>query len=184
MNVLLLCDRESAGNGLRGSFWDLLANAGHDVTAVTLSREEIKPCLGCFGCWVKTPGQCVIGDEANSIAEKQMRSDAVMLLSKITYGGFSADVKSFLDRSIQNIAADFEVYKGEMRHKMRYARLPIFIVVGYGDASEPERQAFIRLAQRNALNMRPASLLALTTQSDGTIDETRRPILELLEASA
>ena len=184
MKLLLLCDRESVGNGLRGSYLDLLANAGHDVATVTLSREEIKPCLGCFGCWIKTPGQCVIGDEANSIAEKQMRSDVVVLLSKITFGGFSADVKSYLDRSIQNIASDFEVYKGEMRHKMRYARFPVNIVVGYGDASEPEQQTFIHLAQRNALNMRPANLLALITQSGGTIEKTCRPILELLEASA
>ena len=25
-------------------------------------QEPIHPCIGCFGCWVKTPGKCVIHD--------------------------------------------------------------------------------------------------------------------------
>ena len=186
MRILMLCDREStSGANLRDAFQNLLADAGHDVTAVTLNREKIKPCLGCFGCWIKTPGRCVITDDgANSIAEKQMRSDAVVLLSKITFGGFSADIKSYLDRSIQNILSDFEVYKGEMRHEMRYKRFPICIAVGYGDVSGTEQQTFAHLAQRNALNMRPADFLALTMQSSGTIEKAGHRILELLEASA
>ncbi|MCL1808524.1 MAG: NAD(P)H-dependent oxidoreductase [Clostridiales bacterium] len=183
MKILMLCDRESALTGnLQDGFQNLLADAGHDVTSVTLSREELKPCLGCFGCWVKTPGRCVAqNDGANCIAEKQMNSDAVLLLTKITYGGFSADIKSYLDRSIQNIASDFEVYKGEMRHKMRYKRFPAWVAVGYGDASEAERQTFAHLTQRNALNMRPDKFLSLTIKSDGTHEEAGRSILEFLE---
>ena len=112
MKVLLLCDRESAGDiHLRDAIKNLLDGAGHDVTAVTLSREDIKPCMGCAGCWVKTPGRCVITrDGANGIAESLIRSDAVVLLSKITFGGFSADVKSFLDRSVQNVSYGFDKF--------------------------------------------------------------------------
>ena len=185
MKILLLCDREStSSNNLRVTFETLLSDAGHDVTPVTLSSEILRPCLGCFGCWIKTPGQCVItNDDVNSIAQKQMRSAAVVLLTKITFGGFSADIKSYLDRSIQNISPDFEVYQGEMRHKMRYERFPIWIAVGYGDVSDAERQTFDHLARRNALNMRPTNLLALTIKSDGTFQKARQSILELLEAS-
>ncbi|MCL1854862.1 MAG: flavodoxin family protein [Clostridia bacterium] len=184
MRILLLCDRESAyGSNLRDVLRNRLEDAGHDVTAVTLNRENVKPCLGCFGCWTKTPGRCAItGDDANNIAEKQIRSDAVVLLTRITYGGFSADLKSFLDRSIQNIASDFEVYQGEMRHKMRYERFPIWVAAGYGDVSEEERQAFVHLARRNALNMRPAHSLALTMDGVGAIEKTTHSILAFLEA--
>ena len=185
MKVLLLCDRESVSGNLQETLQALLVNAGHVVTAMTLNREHLKPCVGCFGCWVKTPGQCVItDDDANSIAKMQMRADAVVLLSRIVYGGFSADIKSYLDRSVQNIAFDFEVYKGEMRHEMRYDRFPITIAVGYGDVSEAEQQSFTHLLQCNALNMRPAGLLALTLQGDNTLEQAGHSILQLLEASA
>ena len=126
----------------------------------------------------------ITDDNANHIAEKLINSGAVVLLTKITFGGFSADIKSFLDRSIQNIASDFEVYKGEMRHEKRYGRFPIWIAAGYGDVSDAERQTFAHLAQRNALKMRPKSLLALTIQGSEALEKASRSILESLEVSA
>ena len=192
MKILLLCDRASGGadNGapvgdLRGALIDLLTDAGHEVETVTLNWENTKPCVGCFGCWLKTPGKCVISnDGANETAAAHIRSGAIVALTEITFGGFSADIKSYLDRSIQNIAADFEVYKGEMRHKMRYDSFPIWAAVGYGDVSDAERRTFAELAQRNSLNMRPKDFLALTVNENAPIDEAGRAILKLLEASA
>ena len=186
MNVLMLCDRESArGKNHKNALENALTDAGHKVDALVINREEIKPCMGCFGCWVKTPGRCVItDDEMNEISGKQMTSDAVIILTEIIYGGFSADIKSYLDRAIQNIGADFEVYKGEMRHKKRYENFPFFIAVGYGDAGEPERQTFTRLIQRNALNMRPEKFLALTVSNDETHKRAIRSVLKMLEVKA
>ena len=186
MKILMLCDRESAsGDNLRDALNMLLADAGHEVEAVTLNRELLKPCRGCFGCWVKTPGCCVITDDnANNIAEKQMSSDVVVLLSKITFGGFSADIKSYLDRAIQNIGADFEIYKGEMRHEKRYENFPVLIAVGYGDAGEPEKQTFTRLIQRNALNMRPKKFSALMVNNSETLKRAARSVLEILEVKS
>lgn len=31
---------------------------------VDVTKEKINPCMGCFGCWTKTPGKCVIRDSA------------------------------------------------------------------------------------------------------------------------
>lgn len=35
-----------------------------DAAAVDLSALRIANCVGCFGCWTKTPGRCVIRDDA------------------------------------------------------------------------------------------------------------------------
>ncbi len=112
----------------------------------------------------------MISDCAGQVSGLEMRADAVVLLSRITYGGYSHDVKAFLDRSIPNISPKFEIYKGEMHHKMRYARFPHWIAVGYGDVSDRERQTFAALAERNALNMRPPKHFVVTMQNGGEVD--------------
>ena len=187
MNILLLCDRKSTNDDIQmqGTVQGILERSGHTVQTVVLSRDEIKPCVGCFGCWVKTPGSCVIvNDAANNIASYQVNADAIVLLSEITYGGFSADMKSFLDRSIQNILPFFKKYKGEMHHPGRYERFPFWIAIGYGSVNDAEKQTFIRLADRNALNMRPAKHLALSVLGSKELEDVADRINETLGVSA
>lgn len=166
MNVLILCDRDSAGTAgfnLRGQVEKTAKEMGGIVQTVVLNSDEIKPCLGCFGCWVKTPGLCVItNDCANDVSRELMRADAVVILSKLTYGGFSSDVKAALDRCIPNISPFFEIYHGEMHHKMRYKSFPYWITIGYGDSTRDERELFRELTDRNALNMRPPKHFCIT----------------------
>jgi len=159
MKTLILCDRESSsycGRDLQSQVQITVEKSNNEAQLIELNGDEIKPCIGCFGCWVKTPGLCVMTDDiANKVASEEIQSDVVVLLSKISYGGYSYDIKSFLDRSIPNISPFFEIVNDEMRHKMRYDRFPIIISIGYGDCSSNERETFIKLAERNALNMRP-----------------------------
>ena len=37
---------------------DSLESSGHEVTTFTIRDLDIRYCIGCFGCWVKTPGEC------------------------------------------------------------------------------------------------------------------------------
>jgi len=164
---------------------DAFQRSGHEVHQIVLNREEFSPCVGCFGCWLKTPGVCAItNDAANGIAAKAISSDAIVLLSEITYGGFSADVKAYLDRSVQNILPLFTMYKGEMHHPMRYERFPIWIAVGYGDVSDAEKQTFTLLADRNALNMRPERYLSLAVRNCEDFSTQAERMLQVLEVSA
>jgi multimeric flavodoxin WrbA len=36
---------------------DALTVSRHSVTLLTLRDMDIRYCIGCFGCWVKRPGQ-------------------------------------------------------------------------------------------------------------------------------
>ncbi len=187
MKALLLCDRESVnfeGVNLSERLQATLQNIGCEVQTVVVSDDEIRPCLGCFGCWLKTPGLCVItNDCANDISGCEIRSDFVVLVSRITYGGYSSDLKAFLDRSIPNILPLFEIYEGEMHHKMRYERFPGWIAVGYGEATQRERQTFMELAKRNALNMRPPMYFVFTAQAKNEIDGLLSSMKSALESA-
>jgi len=187
MKILLLCDRDSANvsvneGDLRSEMQTALQSIACEVDIVELNSDEIQPCAGCFGCWIKTPGLCVMNtDNANEVSGLEMRADAVILLSRITYGGYSADVKAFLDRSIPNISPMFEMYRGEMRHKMRYKRFPHWIAFGYGESTPQERKTFSELAERNALNMRPPKFDVFTCE---TADEMLSAIRTLKDSLA
>lgn len=175
MKALLLCDRESSdacGLDLAARVENIMRTIGYEVNTVVLDSDSIKSCVGCFGCWVKTPGLCVItNDSANDISNMEINADALVLLSRITYGGYSADIKAFLDRSIPNILPYFEIYKGEMHHKMRYSRFPAWITIGYGETTGREKETFCALAERNALNLRPPMHSAFTVQNSDEADD-------------
>lgn len=184
MNLLLLCEWESseAGIKIRNAVQAILEQEGHHVQIIILNSKELKPCCACLGCWLRTPGQCLITDDgANDIAFQQINADAVILISEITYGGFSTDLKAFLDRSIQNIMPYFVKYKGEIHHPMRYKRFPTWIVVGYGNVSDAEKRTFTKLAERNALNMRPERYLAITVNDNDEFLKEAGNILKMLE---
>ena len=37
----------------------LSGNGKNNITVIS-DNGKIHPCICCFGCWIKTPGQCVI----------------------------------------------------------------------------------------------------------------------------
>ena len=89
--------------------WDVISDDG-----------TIRPCIGCFGCWVKTPGQCVIRDGYETNARRLHEAEEVVVCTKWTYGGFSPFVKNVFDRSIGVVLPFFELVDGEMHHQKRY----------------------------------------------------------------
>lgn len=83
-------------------------------------QGKIHHCVGCFGCWVKTPGKCVIHDGYENIGIMMGSCTELILISQCCYGSVSPFVKAVLDRAISYIHPDFVLRKGEMHHKRRY----------------------------------------------------------------
>lgn len=123
------------------------------ITPFVLKDKEIRPCLGCFGCWTQTPGRCVLPD-TDDIAASVVQSDLVIYLTPVTFGGYSSELTKAVDHLIPNILPFFANVNGETHHKPRYRRYARLLVVGV----TPERDAtseaiFKELAERNAINM-------------------------------
>jgi multimeric flavodoxin WrbA len=151
------------------------------VQEILLNSSDLKPCMGCFGCWVKTPGKCVITtDSADQLSNSFIHADTVILLSKVTYGGYSADIKAFLDRSIVNISPIFIIKSGEMHHKKRYPNYPDLVAFGYGDMTADEADTFETLAERNALNLHSQRHIALTARNRGEMEQAAETLQQFL----
>lgn len=134
--------------------WEALALPISENTRIISDNGTIHKCIGCFGCWIKTPGQCVIPDEYQRMGEFFSQAEEMTVISRCSFGGYSSFVKNVLDRSISYILPFFEIRKGEMHHKARYQNQLALTSIFYGDdITEAERDTARKLAKANALNM-------------------------------
>lgn len=130
-----------------------LEGSGFNVETIHLNQEKIATCLGCFGCWLKTPGECIINDKGQEIARKVIQSDLLVLVTPITFGGYSYQLKKMVDRLIPNILPFFTKVNGEIHHQPRYEKYPDIFAIGYlpkPDATS--ERIFSKLIERNAIN--------------------------------
>jgi hypothetical protein len=146
---------------------DLVA-LGWTVERVHLRDVFIAYCKGCFDCWVKTPGVCATRDGAGVVTRELAGSSLVVLLSPITFGGYSSELKKAIDRSIGIVSPFFTRLHGEVHHKPRYSRYPSLLGIGVSEDRDPEEaQIFARLVGRNAINFHaPAHAVCLVSRDD------------------
>ncbi len=144
----------------------------HKDTVVFCAQPAIKHCVGCFGCWIKTPGQCVIADRAREFCQAIPRQDEVIIISKLTFGGLSPDVKAVLDRSIGYMLPFFRIIKGEMHHVQRFPSSPSLTYHFYQTAGKPDqKQTAQKLAAANALNFGSPKVTVHFHENDLSISE-------------
>ncbi len=120
---------------------------------VIIPRGEIHHCVGCFGCWVKTPGRCVIHDGYENTGIDMGKCDELIIISRCCYGSVSPFVKAVMDRAISYIHPDFVIRKGEMHHKRRYQNVISVTALFYGeDITEAEKETAKKLVVANVDN--------------------------------
>lgn len=110
-------------------------------------------CIGCFGCWLKTPGTCVIKDGFENMGKRLSEVSEFILISKATFGSYSSAVKNVLDRSISYVLPFFEIRNGEMHHGERYHNALKISAVFYGDMTDMEKRTAESLVKANAVNL-------------------------------
>lgn len=109
-----------------------------EVEQVDIYKSDIKPCLGCFSCWSKTPGECVIKDDMQEIYKKIEASDVIIESFPLYFFGMPSGVKAMTDRCLPfmlpymgNIAsgsASFHELRNEAMHEKR---LVVISTCGY-----------------------------------------------------
>lgn len=150
-------------------------SSGYNTEVIVLRELNIKPCIGCFNCWIKTPGICSIRDDAPEVSRKYIAADHVILASPLIAGFLSCLMKNTMDRNIPLVHPHLEEIDGEVHHKKRYDRYPIISFLLEKEAFTDEEDIAIAsdIFCRQAINVRA---------SVGFIHFTETPVQEVIRA--
>lgn len=156
---------------------DILGRQGHEVAHFVLREMNIQHCCGCFGCWVKKPGECVVQDDSELVRRSIIRSDFVLWASPLCMGYPSALLKKIMDKSIPLLHPYFTVENNETHHLKRYERYPMtgLLIASEPDTDEEDIHLVTDLFRRTALNMKSTLTFSMLTD---------QPVEQLAEAVA
>ena len=174
MRIVIVNGEPDAASAFDGYVRDVgarLANSGHDVAELTLRDMDVRGCSGCFGCWLKTPGECVQHDDGAELCRAVINSDLVVFAAPMVMGYPSALVKRAAERLIPLLHPYIEIEGGEMHHRRRYERYPeVGLIVSAGEDTDAEDLAITRhLWERLARDFK--SRLALFAVADRSSKE-------------
>lgn len=125
-----------------------------DATTRLFSADgRYAPCQGCFQCWLKNPGFCVMKDRLQHAGALVGESDPLILISRLCYGSYSSPVKTVLDRAIGVSLPLFTIRGGQSHHPLRYPARELLQVFFYGDATSQEQDVARELVERNRINL-------------------------------
>lgn len=129
-------------------------SARAEVASLVLRDLNIKYCTGCWGCWVKTPGECTARDDSAAVCREFIRADLIVFASPVRMGFTSALLKKAVDKLIPLLHPYFYLAAGEYHHLKRYPRYPQHALVMEKHAGvDDEDVAIIRgCYERLALN--------------------------------
>lgn len=161
---------EAADAGFDGYLAELsqqLEVRGHAVTGLQLRDMDVRHCIGCFGCWVKTPGDCSnAADDSRTVRREYINSDLVLFASPVIMGFTSALLKRTQDRLIPLLMPYIRLYDGESHHVARYDRYPLMALLlqPEADGDDEDLEIISDIYRRDAINFKTTfSFSKLTT---------------------
>jgi len=163
---------DKTGGYIRAALEAEFKTRGWQVEHFALCEQKIGNCAGDFFCWVRSPGLCNVNDDNRLIAEALITSDLLVYLTPITFGGYSATLKSMVDHQIQNVSPFFAMIDGETHHVKRYKKNPDLLAVGWMTAPDTQSESIFRhLVQRNAINFHAKTYVSGVTLAGQTDEE-------------
>lgn len=94
-----------------------------ETEQIDLASLQLSGCKGCFSCWNKTPGQCVLRDDMAPLLEKMVLADVIVYSFPLYYFNVPGLLKDFIDRQLPLVMpfmADRNDGVGSGSHVMRY----------------------------------------------------------------
>ena len=106
MNILLINGSPKGKNSntykLSTAFIEgMKSNSEHVIVEeLQVNKLELKSCIGCFSCWNKTPGKCVLKDDMASVIDKILWADITIWSFPLYYFNVPGNLKTLIDRQL------------------------------------------------------------------------------------
>ncbi len=110
-------------------------DGNHKVDVINVIDKKIAPCRGCFGCWAKMDGHCVIDDDQNAILDLYRNADLIIWSFPLYCYGIPSHLKAFLDRTIPLVKMKMvEEADGTVHHEALadFSKIHTLIICGCG----------------------------------------------------
>jgi len=135
---------------------DLLETSKHTVTIFKLREIGIRYCTGCWDCWVRTPGECIVKDGSRDICREYINSDFVLFASPVIMGFTTALLKKAHEKLLPLIHPYFEIVQDEVHHLSRYDKYPVMgLLLEKGKDTDKEDVKIISdIYRRDAINFK------------------------------
>jgi len=138
-----------------------------------LSETSLRDCLGCWNCWLKTPGRCVHHD-LDDFYRAFIGADRAVFYIKASMGFVSGNLKTLLDRMIPHYLPYIRYTTGESMHAPRYAAYPRVEAYYTGEfISVEERQVLEDYLSRVFCQFQARSAVVRPLADEGAGGETR-----------
>jgi multimeric flavodoxin WrbA len=137
---------------------------------------DLRPCVGCFGCWVKTPGECRTADGSHEVCRAFVASDLVIFASPLVMGFTSALLKNAQDKLIPVLHPHPTLYRGEMHHVSRYDSYPLWglVLAEEQDTDEEDVRIVSDIYERDSINFKTS--LCFTHMAGDPVEDMAREI--------
>ena len=135
---------------------ELLETSKHAVTIFKLREIDISYCTGCWDCWVRTPGECIVKDGSHTICREYINSDFVLFASPVIMGFTTALLKKAHEKLLPLIHPYFEIVQDEVHHLSRYDKYPVMgLLLEKGkDTDEEDVKIISDIYRRDAINFK------------------------------
>jgi hypothetical protein len=113
----------------------LTRNGEHEVNVIRVIDKDIAPCRGCFGCWERMDGHCVIEDDQNAILDIYREADIIIWSFPLYCYGMPSHLKAFLDRTIPLVKMKMvQTEDGTVRHVALadFSKIHTLVICGCG----------------------------------------------------
>lgn len=131
-----------------------------------IESMNIKSCIGCNNCWIKTPGLCALKDDYEQILKSYLQYDTIIFVSGTLLNFIDYKTKNIIDRMLPLVTMYTYIVDGQMRHISRYEKKYRIGLIYSGKVNQQYLEYWLK---RFALNFNGTSIGVFSIEDMGGV---------------